>query len=44
MNKAIMVHLCLCLYAGSPKAVDGMRAVRAAFAKIDARAAERGQP
>ena len=42
MNKAIMVHLCL--YAGFPKAVDGMRAVRAAFAKIDARAAERGQP
>ena len=36
----IMVHLCL--YAGFPKAVDGMRAVRAAFAKIDARAAERG--
>ena len=36
----IMVHLCH--YAGSPKAVDGMRAVRAAFAEIDARAAERG--
>ena len=35
----IMVHVCL--YAGFPKAVDGMRAVRAAFAKIDARAAER---
>jgi len=34
----IMVHLCL--YAGFPKAVDGMRAVRAAFSKIDARAAE----
>ena len=28
----IMVHLCH--YAGSPKAVDGMRAVRAAFAEI----------
>ena len=34
---------CTCaLYAGFPKVVDGMRAVRAAFAKIDARAAERG--
>jgi alkylhydroperoxidase/carboxymuconolactone decarboxylase family protein YurZ len=32
----IMVHLCL--YAGFPKAVDGMRATREAFAKIDARA------
>jgi len=31
----IMVHLCL--YAGFPKGVDGMRAARAAFAKIDAR-------
>ena len=31
----IMVHMCL--YAGFPKGVDGMRAVRAAFAKIDAR-------
>jgi 4-carboxymuconolactone decarboxylase len=31
----IMVHMCL--YAGSPKGVDGMRAVRAAFAKIDDR-------
>ena len=31
----IMVHLCL--YSGFPKAVDGMRAARAAFAKIDAR-------
>jgi hypothetical protein len=29
------VHLCL--YSGFPKAVDGMRAARAAFAKIDAR-------
>ena len=36
----IMVHLCL--YAGSPKAVDGIRAVRTAFAKIGARVAERG--
>jgi 4-carboxymuconolactone decarboxylase len=32
----IMVHLSM--YAGFPKAVDGMRAVRAAFAKIDERA------
>ena len=31
----IMVHMCL--YAGFPKGVDGMRAVRAAFAKLDAR-------
>jgi 4-carboxymuconolactone decarboxylase len=31
----IMVHLCL--YAGFPRAVDGMRATRAAFARIDAR-------
>lgn len=31
----IMVHLAL--YAGFPRAVDGMRAVRAAFEKIDAR-------
>jgi hypothetical protein len=30
------------IMVGSPKAVDGIRAVRAAFAKIDARAAERG--
>jgi alkylhydroperoxidase/carboxymuconolactone decarboxylase family protein YurZ len=30
----IMVHLCL--YAGFPRAVDGMRAARAAFAKIAA--------
>ena len=29
----IMTHLCL--YAGFPKAVDGMRAARAAFAKVD---------
>ena len=29
----IMVHLCL--YAGFPRAVDGMRATRGAFAKID---------
>jgi 4-carboxymuconolactone decarboxylase len=36
----IMVHLCL--YAGFPRAVDGMRAVRAAFGKIDARAAGGG--
>jgi 4-carboxymuconolactone decarboxylase len=35
----IMVHLCL--YAGFPRAVDGMRAVRAAFARIDERAAAR---
>ena len=33
----IMVHLCL--YAGIPRGVDGFRAARAAFAKIDARAA-----
>jgi 4-carboxymuconolactone decarboxylase len=33
----IMVHMAL--YAGFPKAVDGMRAAREAFAKIDARAA-----
>jgi alkylhydroperoxidase/carboxymuconolactone decarboxylase family protein YurZ len=32
----IMVHLCL--YAGIPRGVDGFRAARAAFAKIDARA------
>jgi 4-carboxymuconolactone decarboxylase len=31
----IMVHLCL--YAGFPKGVDGMRAARAAFEKLDAR-------
>ncbi len=31
----IMVHLCF--YAGFPKGVDGLRAARAAFAKIDAR-------
>jgi len=31
----VMVHLAL--YAGFPRAVDGIRAVRAAFAKIDAR-------
>jgi 4-carboxymuconolactone decarboxylase len=30
----IMVHLCL--YAGFPRAVDGIRAARAAFARIDA--------
>jgi 4-carboxymuconolactone decarboxylase len=34
----IMVHLCL--YAGFPRAVDGMRAARAAFARIDERAAK----
>jgi hypothetical protein len=28
----------LTIYAGFPKAVDGMRATQAAFAKIDARA------
>ena len=33
----IAVHLCL--YAGFSKAVDALRAVRAAFAKIDARPA-----
>jgi 4-carboxymuconolactone decarboxylase len=33
----IMVHLGL--YAGFPRAVDGVRAARAAFAKIDERAA-----
>lgn len=33
----VMVQMCL--YAGFPRAVDGMRAARAAFAKIDARAA-----
>lgn len=33
----VMTHLCL--YAGFPKAVDGMRAARAAFARIDARTA-----
>ncbi|MET0852313.1 MAG: carboxymuconolactone decarboxylase family protein [Candidatus Rokuibacteriota bacterium] len=33
----IMVHLCL--YAGFPKGVDGMRAARAAFEKLDARPA-----
>jgi 4-carboxymuconolactone decarboxylase len=32
----IMVHLCL--YAGFPRAVDGMRAVRKAFEKLDANA------
>ncbi len=32
----VMTHLCL--YAGFPRAVDGMRAARAAFAKIDANA------
>jgi 4-carboxymuconolactone decarboxylase len=32
----VMVQLTI--YAGFPKAVDGMRAARAAFAKIDARA------
>ena len=31
----IMLHLCL--YAGFPRGVDGLRAARAAFAKIDAR-------
>jgi len=31
----IMTHLCL--YIGFPRAVDGMRATRAAFARIDAR-------
>ena len=31
----IMTHLCL--YTGFPRAVDGMRAARAAFAKLDAR-------
>ena len=30
----IMTHLCL--YAGFPRAVDGMRAAKAAFAKLDA--------
>lgn len=35
----IMTHLAL--YAGFPKAVDGMRAARAAFAKIDAASTER---
>ena len=40
LHTLIMVHLCL--YAGFPKAVDGIRAVQAAFARIDARAAERG--
>ena len=34
----ILVHLSL--YAGFPRAVDGIRAVRAAFAKIDARTGE----
>lgn len=34
----IMVHMSL--YAGFPRAVDGMRAAKAAFAKIDARAAK----
>ncbi len=33
----VMTHLCL--YAGFPRAVDGMRAARAAFARIDARTA-----
>ncbi|MPY93749.1 MAG: hypothetical protein GEV08_12025 [Acidimicrobiia bacterium] len=33
----IMVHLCI--YAGVPRAVDGMRATRAAFAKLDTRRA-----
>jgi alkylhydroperoxidase/carboxymuconolactone decarboxylase family protein YurZ len=33
----VMVQMCL--YAGIPKAVDGMRATREAFAKLDARAA-----
>ena len=32
----VMVQLTI--YAGFPKAVDGMRAARAAFEKIDARA------
>ncbi|MEZ5232771.1 MAG: carboxymuconolactone decarboxylase family protein [Acidimicrobiales bacterium] len=36
----VMVQLSL--YAGFPRAVDGMLATRAAFAKIDARAAKRG--
>ena len=31
----IMTHLCL--YVGFPKAVDGMRATREAFAKLDAK-------
>ncbi|MFN0028268.1 MAG: carboxymuconolactone decarboxylase family protein [Acidimicrobiales bacterium] len=34
----VMVQMCL--YAGFPRAVDGMLATRAAFAKIDARAAK----
>lgn len=34
----VMVHMAL--YAGFPRAVDGMLAARAAFAKIDARAAK----
>jgi 4-carboxymuconolactone decarboxylase len=36
----VMVQMTL--YAGFPRAVDGMRATRAAFAKIDARAAKSG--
>jgi alkylhydroperoxidase/carboxymuconolactone decarboxylase family protein YurZ len=36
-TEEIMVHLAL--YAGFPRTVDGIRATRAAFAKIDVRPA-----